>query len=221
MPSPTALLLDMDGVLVDSKSVHHNAWRALFEPFGVDFTREDFETTALGVSRDTVIRSVLGPDVDLQALMDKKAALVHDLLAAEGCAEIPGAHALLDEIHRRKIPVCLATSSRMPDPFLRAAGLLDALPHRVDRTQTQRGKPAPDIFVLAAKTLAHPPARCVVVEDSPAGVTAARAAGCAVVGLTSNHGPDALKGCDQVITALHAFWPVWDRAVAEGGMPTE
>lgn len=200
-------LLDMDGVLVESGRVHHQAWRALFEPYGVDFTLARFRGEALGVSRDTVITRVLGPRSDLDQLMQTKADLVLELLQTSGCSTIRGAREFLDELDKRGHPRCLATSSRMPGPFLRAAGLADHLPARVDRTHVDHGKPAPDIFLKAARTLGLEPEACVVVEDSPSGVAGARAAGCRVIGLTTNQAPDALADCDLVVDRLSDIWP--------------
>lgn len=201
-----ALLLDMDGVLVDSTHVHLKAWQALFAPFGVAFSARRFQAEALGVSRDTVIRRVLGDGADLPVLMARKAALVHEILASEGCPTIAGARTFLEQARRRKMDVCLATSSRMPAPFLDAAGLTDLVPMRVDRTDVARGKPAPDVFLEAARRLGRAPSACVVVEDSPAGVHAGNTAGCRVVAITTNHQPETLRGADRVVSRLEEVW---------------
>ncbi len=206
-----AILFDLDGVLVDSAPVHHAAWAALFAPFGIDFTPARYRAEASGRSRGDVIRAILGPRPDHDALMAKKAALVEAHLTAHGCPVVPGAPTLLEAVARRGLPMAVATASRMPEPFLRAAGLAGRFEVVVDRTQIARGKPAPDVYLEAARRLGVAPDRCLAIEDSPPGLAAARAAGCRTVGLTSNHPRQALHA-DGILDHLDEVIPLLDRA---------
>lgn len=209
-PMQPAFLLDLDGVLVDSAPVHAAAWRALFAPFGVDFGPDRYAAEANGRSRGDVIRAVLGERADHEALMRRKAELVRDHLDAHGCPEVPGAGAFLRTLRERGHPFAVATASRMPEDFLRAAGL-DALVDVIaDRTMVEHGKPAPDVFLLAAYRLGVDPARCVVVEDSPAGLAAARTAGCHTVGITTNHSAAELDA-DLIVSMLDEVLPAITR----------
>lgn len=205
----SAFLLDLDGVLVDSAAVHAAAWRTLFAPFGVDFDRSRYDAEANGRSRGDVIRAVLGAREDHDALMRRKAELVTAHLEAHGCPQIPGASSLITGLQARGLPVAVATASRMPGPFLRAAGLADRLDVIADRTMVAHGKPAPDVFLLAASRLGVEPRDCVVVEDSPTGLRAARAAGCTTVGITTNHSADQLDA-DVIIDRLEQVLAWWD-----------
>lgn len=199
---PLAALLDLDGVLVDSAPVHQAAWSALFAEQGVPFGPERYRAEACGRSRADVIRSVLGDRPDHDALMRRKAALVHTILERDGCPEIPGARAFLQALHGRGLPLSVATASRMPRPFLAAAGLADLIPVIADRNDVPHGKPAPDVYLHAAALLGVPAPRCFAVEDSPTGVQAARAAGAFTVAITTNHPADHLTDAHVVVAGL-------------------
>lgn len=211
LPQPVrGLLLDMDGVLVDSQAVHREAWTALFQEQGIDFGPDRFRDEAVGRSRDDILRAVLGPRSDLPALMARKAALVDDRIASGGCGAMPGARDLIEEARRRGLPIAVATASRMPLPFLRAAGLAELLPVVRHRGDVARGKPAPDVYLAAAAALQIPCAACIAVEDSPSGIDAARAAGCFTLAIPTTHDPTALSDADAIITALAELWSLVD-----------
>jgi HAD superfamily hydrolase (TIGR01509 family) len=197
-------------VLVDSGPVHQAAWRALFAPFGQDFGPDRYVAEAAGRSRDAVITAVLGPDVDLPGLMERKAALVRERLAQGGASPIPGAATLLREAPRRGLALAIATSSRMPEAFLAAAGLDGLVPIIVDRDDVSAGKPAPDLFLEAARRLGLPPAACVVVEDAMVGIHAAHAAGCRVIALTTTATRADLVDADCIIDKLEQLWEALD-----------
>lgn len=206
MPPIRALLLDLDGVLVDSGPAHQAAWHALFAPYGVEFGPERYAADAAGRSRDAVIRQVLGRDVDLPTLMARKAELVDAWLASHGARPIPGASDFLHEADRRGLALAIATSSRMPHAFLRAAGLADRVPTIVHRGDVRHGKPAPDLFLEAARRLGIDPGACLVVEDAAVGIEAARTAGCPVVAITTTEQPDDLAAADVIVGELVEIW---------------
>jgi HAD superfamily hydrolase (TIGR01509 family) len=213
LPHPLrALLLDMDGVLLDSDAVHFAAWKTLLAELGHDLDAAVYAAEVIGRSRDDVLRALLGARDDLPALMDRKERLVLDLLAAGGCPAMPGATDVLDEAYRRGIPVAVATASRMSEPFLRAAGLWDRLPVVRDRNDVARGKPAPDVYLAAASALGTPARSCVAVEDSPSGVRAAIAAGAFTCAIPTTHDPAQLADADLQLPALGALWRAVDAA---------
>lgn len=212
-PQPVrGLLLDMDGVLVDSQAVHREAWAALFREQGVDFGPTRFRDEAAGRSRDDILRAVLGQRSDLPALMARKAALVDERIASGGCGAMPGARDLIEEARRRGLPIAVATASRMPEPFLRAAGLAELLPIVRHRGDVARGKPAPDVYLAAAAALDLPCTACIAVEDSPSGIDAARAAGCFTLAIPTTHDPTELNDADVVIAELTELWSLVDAA---------
>jgi sugar-phosphatase len=215
LPSPTrALLLDMDGVLLDSNAVHFAAWKQLLGEQGLDLDAAVYAAEIVGRSRDDVIRALLGARPDLAALMARKERLVQVLLDRDGCPPMPGAVAVLDEAERRGVPVAVATASRMSAPFLAAAGLLGRLPVIRDRNDVTRGKPAPDVYLAAAAALDVPATACVAVEDSPSGLAAARASGAFTVAIPTTHELGALADADLHLATLEALWPTLDARAA-------
>lgn len=204
LPIPDAVLFDLDGVIVDSGPAHAAAWSALFAEQGVDFGPEDYERIAAGRPRDAVIREVLGNRPDHDRLMRRKAELMSDV----PLATVPGTLPFLEALG---LPHAIATSSRMPDFLLANAGLAGRFHTVVDRSQVEHGKPAPDLFLEAARRLGHAPAACVVIEDAPAGVEAGLAAGCTVIGLGD---PGRLARAHVVVPRLPVAWAMQWRSRA-------
>ena len=186
---PQAFIFDMDGVLVSSEQVHWKAYRDTFASEGIEYPWEAYRKTGLGISRENVIRKVLGTleEEKLLQLMKHKEDHVRAILAREKVERIPGALEFIDEIHRRGRKTAVATSSRNPDLFLGAGGYLDTFDLIVGRCDVQQPKPHPETYTQAAAKLGISPADCLAFEDSPAGVEAALAAGMPVFALVTTH----------------------------------
>ena len=195
LPTPKAILFDLDGVIVDSTRAHATAWTALFAEEGIRFSFEDYQAQAAGLPRDAVIRSVLGERSDHQRLMARKL----ELMQVEELPLIPGT---IDFVQRLTLPYAVATSSRVPGLLLGGAGVVELFPVVVHSGQVAHGKPATDVFLEAARQLGVPPEHALVVEDAPAGVQAGLAAGCTVVGL----GTADLSAAHLVVNRLPLTW---------------
>jgi len=177
------VIFDCDGVLVDSEVISCRAHAETLTRHGYPITPDQFLDRFLGMSDREArlsIEAEIGcklPD-DFEALMNR-AALERYARDLRPITHVDGA---IDAIGLLK---CVA-SSGTPEKIrhgLTCAGLLDRLaPHIFSATQVTRGKPAPDLFLFAAKQMRSPPVRCLVVEDSVPGVTGARAAGMTVLG---------------------------------------
>ena len=187
MPSPLDLVIfDNDGVLVDSEGLANQVLADLLTSYGYPVTRDEavrrFMGTTMAGVRATVEEASGAP---LPADFEQR---YHDGLFAgfrSGLQPVPGVVAVLDDLERRGVPFCVASSGTHERIRLALSivGLLDRFGDRIfSADDVARGKPAPDLFLHAAARSSTPPERCVVVEDSPAGVTAARAAGMRVVG---------------------------------------
>lgn len=181
LTSVRAVLLDMDGTLVDSDAAVERAWRAWAREYSVDLR------DGLGdVHGSPAIRTVrrLRPDLDdqaAQAAAGRQLALQYDDVS--DVTALPGVTELLAEVVRRELPWAVVTSAdvRLAQVRLAAAGVTPPL--LVTAEDVRAGKPDPESYLLAARRLATDPARCLVVEDSAAGVTAGRAAGAMVAAL--------------------------------------
>ncbi len=154
---------------------------------GVELTRSQFDA-AFGQRNDATLVSWLGPDVpraEIVRIADVKEARYRELVRTRGVSLLPGVARWLDALRRAGWRQALATSA----PPANVAAILDALDIGasfcaiVHADDVSRGKPDPQVFLLAAERLGVPPERCVVVEDAPAGVEAARRAGMRSVGV--------------------------------------
>jgi sugar-phosphatase len=192
-----AVLVDLDGTLVDSAAPVQRAWTAFARRHGLD--PEAVERFAHGrPSRDTV--RALVPDADQQTEADViEAAEIADI---DGVVALPGAAQLLSI----DVPLAIVTScsTALATARLRAAGLKipDVL---VSSDGLERGKPDPTCFVIGARRLGVDPERCVVIEDAPAGIRAGRAAGAIVIAVRTTHGDDELGDADAIADDVAAL----------------
>jgi HAD superfamily hydrolase (TIGR01509 family) len=174
-----AVVFDMDGVLVDSEPLWFEAERAVMARLGGSWTTAD-QQVLMGGSMAATTAYLLGKGtrrVSPQQVARWLNDAMVDLLATGELPFMPGAGELLAEVAAAGLPHALVTSS---EPAIVAAVLSRlgaAFPVTVSGADVSRAKPDPEGYLLAAKMLGVEPGRCIAVEDSPNGVTAAQAAG--------------------------------------------
>lgn len=199
----------MDGVLIDSYRAHFLSWRKMLRNHGLDITEEQFAATFGQTNPDIFAR--LYPFVKREqypALAEEKEAAFREIISVD-FPEMEGASELIASLH--KAGAALAIGSSGPPENVEA--VLKVFPggmHFIATTngkEIARGKPDPEVFLRAAHKLGLPPERCVVVEDAPAGVTAGKAAGCAVIALTGTTKREHLAGADLVVDSLCELTP--------------
>jgi beta-phosphoglucomutase family hydrolase len=216
--SSAAVLWDMDGVLVNSGPLHRQAWRAFLAARGLDLGDRVFE---LGFGRPNTevlpafFGDALGADQIAQLSEDKERAY-RDLVREQGIDPVPGVMQWLERFAEAGIMQGVATSGCRANAEL-IIGRLNAaryLQTVITAEDAHRGKPHPDLFLLAAKRLDVPPDRCLVIEDSLHGIRAARAAGMRCLALSTTHPASALSGCAMVLPDMAAFtWTAWDEVM--------
>jgi HAD superfamily hydrolase (TIGR01509 family) len=183
-----AVIFDMDGCLVDSEPMSLATLADLMAAEGLETTMDELRRKFLGVSIQSIV-SHIAKALDRDDLPDF-ARDFEDRLLARYPTElrvIPGIPALLDDLAARGIAVAIATGSSVHrlGMTLQVAGLADRFgANTFSADQVARGKPAPDLFLLAAERLGIPADACAVMEDSPHGIVGARAAGMRAVGFT-------------------------------------
>jgi sugar-phosphatase len=189
-----AVLVDLDGTLVDSSAPVRRVWDAFAGRHGLD--REAVNRFAQGrPSRETIRYFAPHADHDEEAAAVEQAE-IHD---TRGVVALPGAAALL--ACDRRLAIVTSCSTALAETRLRAADL--TIPAMlVSSDGLQRGKPDPECFLIAARRLGVRPARCVVIEDAPAGVQAGRAAGATVIALRTTHTDDELHDAHAIVDDL-------------------
>jgi|SRR5579862_1671387 len=194
--SCSAILFDLDGVLCDSTGAVDREWREWARRKGVD--ADAVMAIAHGVRTIEVIRRV-APHLDAQAEAD---AIENDEANdQEGVLVMPGAAELVRSIPHGRWGVVTSGSRLLASARLPFCGLPvpDVL---VTSDDVINGKPHPEPYLKGAERLGFDPAECLVIEDAPAGIQAARAAGMKVIGITSTYKADALVQADAVIARL-------------------
>ena len=180
MSFPAALIFDMDGLLVDSEPLSEIAMDRFLARRMLD-NDHDLMEQLLGrrlPEAITIVKAWFDLDGDLPALTAEYAETRLDALR-EGIPVMPGAHEIIAWAKEAGLPCALATSSLRShaDVSLAAAGLTGQFAAEATGNEVENGKPEPDLFLLAAKRLGIAPTRCLVLEDAPAGVQPAKAAG--------------------------------------------
>jgi beta-phosphoglucomutase len=201
--APYAALWDMDGTLIDSAEYHWLTWRDTLAAEGVTLTREEFASW-FGQRNDSILSRYLGPGASrdrMARIGDQKEAAYRQMVRQGGIEPLPGVRRWLEHLHARGWRQAVASSAPAAniDAILDVLGLRHCFQAYVSAEEVAQGKPAPDVFLEAAARLGVPPARCVVVEDAPAGVEAGRRGGMRTIGIASM---DRTLDADVVTTSM-------------------
>ncbi|MFA6135064.1 MAG: HAD family phosphatase [Phycisphaerae bacterium] len=205
-----AVIFDMDGVLVDSYQAHFKSWQRLAAAHGLAMTEQQF-ASGFGRTGREIVRSLWdGRFTESQVLaVDAEKEVYYRQVLAESFPEMPGADALLRQLHEAGFALAIGSSGPPENVQAIVAGLREGklFDATVNGMDVHRGKPDPEIFLLAASKLGIPPACCAVIEDAPAGVQAAKAAGMVAVALTGTVQAGQLSAADIVVDSLTALSP--------------
>jgi HAD superfamily hydrolase (TIGR01509 family) len=197
----------MDGVLVDTGDLHYRVWSAILADMGVPFSRDIFRPT-FGMDNAGSLAAWIGHPLEpalVAQISDHKEELFRQ--AARGQVQaLPGVREWLERLKAQGFRQAVASSAPQANIEVLVAELglrpyFDALVSG----QGMPGKPDPAVFLEAARRLDVPPDRCLVIEDSLAGVDAARAAGMKCLAVTTTNAPEALHGAYIVIERLDAL----------------
>jgi beta-phosphoglucomutase len=188
---PRAVLWDMDGTLLDSAEYHWLAWRDILHGEGYPITYDEFKAS-FGQRNDTILRGYFGasmPDAEIVRVGGAKEARYRDLVRERGIALLPGVGVWLERLHTAGWRQAIASAAPLAnvEAIIAALGIAPFFGALVAAEDVQRGKPDPQVFLLAAERLGAPPARSVVVEDAPAGIEAAQRAGMRAIGARTSH----------------------------------
>jgi HAD superfamily hydrolase (TIGR01509 family) len=200
------VIFDNDGVVVDSEPLASVATSQILTSLGHPMTPDECDQAFRGISLPNTRRWVeQGSGRPLPAdFEDRYLARVAELIRSQ-LRPVPGIVAVLDILDAAALPYCVASSSRREviSLALRTTGLSERFAGRWwGADDVAEGKPAPDLFLLAAKSMGARPENCVVVEDSGAGAQAGRAAGMSVLGFAARTPPEHLSQADHIFTDM-------------------
>lgn len=213
---PEGVVFDFDGVIVDTEPLHYRAFMQILEPIGLGFPWKEYVAVYMGFDDRDAFREAFrarGRDLDADGLARLVSAKSRAFLSVvrEGVAAYPGAVDLIASLHARGVPLAISSGSLRSDiePILSSLGVADCFRHVVTADEVERSKPDPECYVLAWRRLAGSfpgrltiPARSLAVEDTPAGIRAAKGAGLSVLAVTNSFGRDDLAGADVVAASL-------------------
>lgn len=211
--SITHVIFDLDGLLLNTESIHAAVNQIIAQRYGKVYGPEA-KAQVVGkraLESSQAFVDALALPMTAEACLDARYELLWERYSQARL--LPGAQRLTEHFQRVGVPMAIATSSHTKNFALKTVHHQDwlglfAQVVRGDDRELKAGKPAPDIFLLAAQRLGAKPEHCLVFEDSPAGLEAARRAGMAVVVVPD---PDLCReqfdGADERLNSLEEFWP--------------
>ena len=201
-----AVIFDMDGLMLDTERMARPAWFRAMEEFGATLSDEQYLRIVGRNSVDSrkILKEILGADFPQEDCRNRMREIYYADIAENGIPIKPGLTELLDFLEAESIKIAVATSTarEFTIPKLELTGLDSYFKIIVSGDDIENGKPAPDIFLMAAKLLETFPERCVVLEDSFSGIRAAHAAKMIPIMV-----PDLAQPTDEIRALAHAVVP--------------
>jgi beta-phosphoglucomutase len=220
---PPGVIWDVDGTLVDTAELHFQSWLALTRQLGKPLSRAEFEAT-FGQRNPEIIPRFFGQgysDQEIARLGERKEEL-YRAEARKGVSLLPGVRSLLEGLREAGFKQAIGSSAPLKNLEL----ILDITQTRpffqaiVSMEDTDRGKPDPQVFLLAAQRLGIRPKRCLVMEDAVAGVQAAKSGGmkCIAVRFVGHHPRSRLEaaGADCIVDSLEEVSVATARQILAG-----
>ena len=207
-----AIIFDFDGVIADSEPLHLRAYQQVLEQEGIELTREDYYARYLGFDDSGLFRALAKDrgiaitDDKVNGWIDVKSQIIENLLTSDSIL-FPGAVACIQTL-ARGVPLAIASGALEPeiDLVLDHTGLTDCFKAISSASDGVRGKPAPDLYLLALAKLRDiievDASGCVAIEDSHWGLEAAKLAGLRTVGITHTYPAADLHRADLVVDRL-------------------
>lgn len=202
-----AALFDWDGVVVDSSGPHEKSWEKLAVEAGLPLPEDHFKRS-FGMKNKVIIPELLEwteDPAEILRLSLRKEELYREVIREEGIEPLPGVKTFLEKLNAAGIPCVVGTSTDREnvETIFKMTGLDVFFKDVVSAEDVDRGKPDPDVFLKAAVKAGNVPAeRCVVFEDAQVGIDAGKAAGMKVVGVTTTHPGETLRGVDFLTERL-------------------
>lgn len=196
-----AVIFDLDGVVVNTVPLHFQAWKRMFAEYGHDFTFEEYKQKVDGIPRYDGARAILTdlPEDEVHKAGDRKQSYFRELLDKADIPRYDSTISLINELLSGGIHVAVISSSKNCPDILKKIGLYEKLNAVISGKDITKGKPDPQIFLMAAEKMKIDPEDCVVFEDAVLGVEAAKNAKMKCVGIDRYENPNRLAKADLII----------------------
>jgi len=196
-----AVIFDLDGVVVNTVPLHFEAWKRMFNEYGHEFTFEDYKQKVDGIPRYDGARAILTElsDDEIKKAGDKKQGYFRELLDAAQIPRYDTTIKLIDDLQKAKIKVAVISSSKNCPHILKKIGIFDRLDAVISGSDITKGKPDPQIFLMAAQRVGANPENCVAFEDAVLGVESAKNGNMKCVGIDRYDNPNRLAKADVVV----------------------
>jgi len=194
-------IFDLDGVIVNTVQLHFNAWKKMFSEYKVKFDFQDYKAKVDGIPRYDGTRAILKglSEKEIEEAGDRKQKFYLEGIEKDGVMVYNSTVELIKELKDNNTKIAIASASRNCRKILEKTGLIDLGDAIVDGNVITRGKPDPQIFLMAAKEISCEPAGCVVFEDAVLGVQAALNAKMICVGIDRYDKPSRLLGANIIV----------------------
>lgn len=207
----SAVIFDVDGVLLDTVPYHFSAWQKMFQDEQIIFTMDDYLKKVNGLPRMTGIKNIVGdlPGKDIDLLAEKKQNYYLDLVHINPPKPLNGVLDFLTQLKNDGFKMAAASSSKNAPLLIEGADLSGFFDVVIGGNDFKNSKPDPEIFLNAAERLVVNPQECIVVEDAVLGILAAKAGGMGTVGLLSSHDLDLENEAEMTIESMKDFRKIY------------
>ena len=199
------VIFDMDGVLADTGPIHFASWKKLAEEIGVKFTKKFFEKT-FGQKSIPITRKLVGEntnDSKIKEWADLKETYYREMVK-DKIRPLPGVISLIKELKKKDFKLAVGSSGppENVDLLLKSLKIKKYFDFIITGADVQKGKPDPEGFIKIKKHFQVNAENCVVIEDAPVGIEAAKRAGMKTIALTTTHKKEELKNADLILEDL-------------------
>ncbi|MDO9069635.1 MAG: HAD family phosphatase [Deltaproteobacteria bacterium] len=213
-----AVIFDFDGVIVDTEPLHYKSFQRVLEPLGLGFGWQNYIDIYMGFDdRDAFVEAFAAGGRELipatlQTLIDQKALVFQDVIR-DGVTAYPGVVELIQRLHAQKVPLAISSGALRSDidPILTILGLQNCFDIIVTAEDVKKSKPDPECYQQAFDKLcnlnnkAYVKSYVVAIEDTPAGISAARSAGLQVIAVSNSYPPERLSDAFFVTDSLETL----------------
>jgi beta-phosphoglucomutase family hydrolase len=186
-----AIIFDMDGTMVDNGSYHKKAWAKFCKIHGIEYSKKIYEDKISSRKNNQILSNLFEKDLTENQIIESSAEkeIIYRKLYEKEIREISGLTDFINKLKEKNLKMAIATTSPKPNRrlVLKALGLESAFDLIIGSEHVVHGKPNPEIYLQTARELNVNPAKCLVFEDSPVGVEAAKNAGMRVVGILTTY----------------------------------